>query len=62
MRLICEGRKKSGRGFVLLAPPKSHTMPFHEIVDDDSRHQRLLADAQKLRGKIYVRDGAIQTW
>jgi len=35
-------------------------MPFHEVVGDDSRHQRLLADAQRLRGKIYVREGAIQ--
>ncbi len=62
MRLICEGRKTSGRGFVLLAPPQSHSIPFHEVVDDDSRYQRLLADAQKLRGEIYVRDGAIQPW
>ena len=62
MRLICEGRKTSGRGFVLLAPRQSDPMPFHEVVDDDSRHQRLLADAQRLRGEIYVRDGAIHSW
>jgi hypothetical protein len=62
MKLICEGRKTSGRGFVLLAPPQSHLLPFREVVDDDSRHQRLLTGAQKLRGEIYVRDGAIQPW
>lgn len=62
MRLICEGRKRSGRGFVLLAPPDSCSVPFHEVVDDASMHQRLLADAQRLRGEIYVRDGAIQPW
>ncbi len=62
MRLVCEARKMSARGFVLLAPPQSHLVPFREIVDDNSRHQRLLANAQRLRGEIYVRDGAIQPW
>jgi len=46
----------------MLAPPQDHSVPFHEIVDDSSRHRRLLADAQRLRGEIYVRDGAIQPW
>jgi len=46
----------------MLAPPQDHSVPFHEIVDDTSRHRRLLAGAQRLRGEIYVRDGAIQPW
>ena len=62
MKLVCEGPGTSGRGFVVLAPPQDHSVPFHEIVDDSSRHRRLLADAQRLRGQIYVRDGAIQPW
>ena len=62
MKLVCEGPGRSGCGFVVLAPPQDHSVPFHEIVDDTSRHRRLLADAQRLRGEIYVRDGAIQAW
>jgi len=62
MKLVCEGPGRSGRGFVVLAPPEDHSVPFHEIVDDASRHRRLLADAQRLRGQIYVGDGAIQPW
>ena len=60
MTLVCRGRKSAGRGFVLLAPEHGYGMPFHDIVDDPVRRQRLLAQAQKLRGDIYVRDGAIR--
>ena len=59
MTLVCEGRKKSGRGFVLLTPPQSHPLPFQAIVDDAPRHRRLLSEAQRLRGGVYLRDGAI---
>jgi hypothetical protein len=62
MRLVCQGRRSAGRGFVLLAPEQSHTMPFHEIVEDPARRQRLLERAQRLRGEIYLRDGAIRSW
>src|SRR5262249_24918528 len=62
MRLVCRGRKSAGRGFVLLAPERSSAMPFHEFIDDPARRQRLLARAQRLRGEIYVRDGAIRPW
>jgi hypothetical protein len=60
MRLVCEGRKKSGRGFVVLAPPQGRPLPFEAIVNDASQHQRLLSQAQRLRGETYVRDGAIR--
>lgn len=60
MRLIRESRDQSGRGFVLLAPPQVSSAPFDQFIDDPSRHERLLAEAQTLRGRIYVRDGAIQ--
>ena len=60
MKLTCEGPTKTSRGFVLLAPPQSDAHQFAEVVDDIPQYQRLLAGAQKLRGGIYVRDGAIQ--
>ncbi len=60
MRRICESRKKLGRGFVLLAPPLTHPTLSEHLVEDESHHQRLLADAQRLRGRIYVEDGAIR--
>jgi len=62
MKLVRETRRKLGRGFVLLAPPQTHLTLFDHVDDNPERHRRLLADAQKLRGSIYVRDGAIQPW
>src|SRR5579862_5358610 len=62
MTLVCEGRKKSGRGFVLLSPSQSYPLPFQTIVDDPSQHRRLLSQAQRLRGEAYLRDGAIRPW
>ncbi len=63
MTLVCEGKKNSGRGFVLLSPSsQSHSLPFRTIVEDPSRHQRLLSQAQRLRGQAYLRDGAIRQW
>ncbi len=59
MRFTCENRQSLGREFVLLAP--GHTpAQFGRILGDTSQHQRLLAGAQKLRGRIYVEDGAIE--
>src|SRR5215212_7932769 len=48
-----------GRGIVLLAPPQERRGPMKYIVDDQIRHDRLLAAAQRLRGGIYLGDGAI---
>src|SRR5579872_5468036 len=58
MRVADERDTKLGRGFVLLAPahhPQSSS-PRNAL----SRHGRLLAGAQRLRGRIYAEDGAIQ--
>jgi hypothetical protein len=47
------------RRFVLLAPDRRFTNSFTKSSVDPSLHQRLLTDAQKLRGRIYLEDGAI---
>ena len=62
MRLTCDSRKRLGRGFVLLAPPQSGRVPFRRVRHDPSRYQQLLAQAQMLRGRVYLQDGAIQPW
>lgn len=45
--------------FVLLAPPRARLSQFDNIVEDPTRHQRLLANAQRLRGRLYLRDKAV---
>ena len=61
MRLIPGSDARLRRRFVLLAPDRCHTIPFSEKAVDASLHQKLLADAQKLRGRVYLEDGAIET-
>src|SRR5688572_450677 len=53
------GRPSTARGFVLLAPSQSESL-FPQTVGDPRRHRRLLEGAQRLRGRIYVQDGAIE--
>ncbi len=48
------------RNFVILAPPTVGESPFSHLVNEPSRHGSLLAEAQTLRGSIYLQDGAIQ--
>ena len=60
MRLI-HGRDNSlRRRLILLAPDRRQTMSFPQSKVDSSLHQRLLAEAQKLRGSVYLADGAVQ--
>jgi len=59
LKLRCDARQL-GRQYVLLAPSQSAASQFDQASVDPSRHYRLLAEAQKLRGRIYVQDGAIQ--
>jgi len=61
VRLIPGTGSDLRRRFVLLAPDRRFTNSFAKSSVDPSLHQRLLADAQKLRGRIYLEDGAIQT-
>jgi len=44
----------------LLAPSEGAAAQFDQALVDPSRHHRLLAEAQRLRGRIYLKDGAIQ--
>ena len=60
MKLRCDARQSGSRQFVLLAPSQSAASQFDQALVDPSRHHRLLAEAQRLRGRIYVQDGAIQ--
>jgi hypothetical protein len=52
----------SRRPFVLLAPHRVDATFFTNATSDPSRHLQLLAEAQKLRGKTYLEDGAIESW
>jgi len=52
----------SRRPFVLLAPHRVDAAFFTKAVTDPSRRIQLLAEAQKLRGKTYLEDGAIERW
>ena len=45
---------------VLLAPPKASVpAAFENLEVDPARHEAFLRDAQRLRGRIYLRDGAV---
>jgi len=56
MRLTPKNRR-----LVLLAPNKDRVpSSFSNACFDEGRHGRLLADAQRLRGRIYLEDGAIE--
>jgi hypothetical protein len=59
LKLSCDPRQP-GRQYVLLAPDESAASKFDQASVDPSRRHRLLAEAQRLRGRIYVQDGAIQ--
>lgn len=56
--LFCIGAKI--RQLVLLAPTTcSHKPPFRNVTVDRERYSRLLSEMQRLRGAIYLKDGAI---
>jgi hypothetical protein len=48
---------------VLLAPPES-SIPgfFTRIHSDRSRYESLFAEMQRVRGRVYLQDGAIEPW
>jgi hypothetical protein len=51
------------RQIVLLAPPSADLPCRSERIDrDPAMHQRLLAQAQRLRARTYLLDGAIKPW
>jgi hypothetical protein len=63
MDLFASSTRSGPRRFVLLAPP--HAEPpqaFSTAYRDSEEHSRLLAEAQRLRGRVYLADGAIEPW
>jgi hypothetical protein len=53
---------RSQTRFVLLPPAKNSALfsVFHNVTTDAQRHDALLAEMQRFRGRIYCGDGAIQ--
>lgn len=49
---------------ILLAPPGTHDLAgrFSYVNEDTGQHDRLLHSLQKLRGQLYLADGAIRDW
>jgi hypothetical protein len=60
MQIGIEGRKNLGTKFVLLAPVHGRMGTTKNVVRKTSLHQKFLAGAQQLRGRIYVADGAVR--
>jgi hypothetical protein len=63
MDLFASSTRSGQRRFVLLAPPHAETpRTFSTAYRDSEEHSRLLAEAQRLRGRVYLADGAIEPW
>ena len=59
MRTLSPARSCSRR-FALLAPREGGAPAyFSRVTEDQGRYHRLLSDVQKMRGRIYLSDGAI---
>lgn len=60
MKLITSSIENPFRPFLLLAPPKAFIPgTFHTVHVDREYHADLLAEMQRLRGRVYLEDGAI---
>jgi len=62
VRLIPDSSLAPHRSFALLAPGRSYTTLFSDVSVDPSSYCRLVAGLQRLRGRIYLQDGAIEPW
>src|SRR5947209_8749236 len=52
----------SARSFVLIAPPGAALRSFSgEITPSDKLYGHFITELQRLRGRIYVEDGAVDT-
>jgi len=59
MRTLSPARTCSRR-FAILAPKESGVPAyFSQVSEDQGRYHKLLADVQRMRGRIYLSDGAI---
>ncbi|HYZ85308.1 MAG TPA: hypothetical protein VE621_12935 [Bryobacteraceae bacterium] len=52
-------RAGSTRKYVLLAPSEANFIPFTKLSVNPVQHQSLLGELQRVRGQIYLEDGAI---
>jgi len=60
MKLSLTSDARANRRFVLLSPPGSSPREaFHNVEGDAEWREKLLADMQRLRGHVYLTDGAI---
>jgi hypothetical protein len=59
MRLLSIDGYSTQRRSLLLAPTPVNPGPFNDVVVDSSRHRLRLAEAQKLRGRIALHEGAV---
>ncbi len=60
---LSPSRAVCSREFVLLAPVSCPDTPaFTRVECDATGYERLLGEAQRLRGGIYLQDGAIEAW
>lgn len=62
MRLVASSLETLARDVVLLAPPDRSLSDCFRKIENPLRHERLLRSMQKLRGEIYLGDGAIEPW
>jgi hypothetical protein len=60
MRLLSLDGCALQRRNLLLAPTSVNPGPFTDMVLDSSRHRSRLAEAQKLRGRIALHEGAVE--
>jgi hypothetical protein len=59
MRLLSLDGCAVQRRTLLLAPSSFNPGPFTDMIADSSRHRSRLAEAQKLRGRIALHEGAV---
>lgn len=63
MAAISEFKSDPNRSIILLAP-RAEDVPssFQRIICDSRLHAQLIGELQRLRGRAYLDDGAIQSW
>src|SRR5580698_4371523 len=59
MRMISLDGLAVQRRSLLLAPSSVAPGPFNKVIVDSARHSSRLAEAQKLRGRIALHEGAV---
>ena len=63
MKLIPGSFSSSHQQLILLAPASSRIPSrFRNVIIDPERHTAILADMQRMRGRVYLDDGAVAHW